>query len=176
LIDSIQKDHDYLLPSNSNIKERQDKPLEIKEICGFLRVDEFWSVEVRDIPHEVHQAALRSQVLESELTKARQEKEDLQKSYEKMLSFLTKDQREFLALEKKTMRGHTWSQETIDKAMTLRLSCGLRGYEALLQEGYPLPSSRTLRSRTEQSSFESGKLSVLSNKSNEVKPTVDKEV
>ena len=53
------------------------------------------------------------------------------------------------ALSRTSSRGYEWSSETIQRALQLRFSCGSRGYDALLKQGYPLPSLRTLRRRLE---------------------------
>ena len=54
------------------------------------------------------------------------------------------------------MRGHVWSDTTIQRALQLRFACSTRGYESLLSQGYPLPAMRTLSRRTEHIKFESG--------------------
>ena len=54
------------------------------------------------------------------------------------------------------MRGHIWSNATIQRALQLRFACSTRGYESLLSQGYPLPAMRTLSRRTEHIKFESG--------------------
>uniref|UniRef100_A0A1S4LSB4 Uncharacterized protein n=2 Tax=Ixodes scapularis TaxID=6945 RepID=A0A1S4LSB4_IXOSC len=46
-----------------------------------------------------------------------------------------------------TMRGRTWSDETIQKALNVRLACGTRGYDVLEELCTPLPSERTLQRR-----------------------------
>lgn len=61
-------------------------------------------------------------------------------------------------LQRGTMRGASWSKNTIKKALKIRFSCGAAGYGVLQDLGYPLPSKRTLRWRTEDIHFESGVL------------------
>ncbi|KAG8232011.1 hypothetical protein J437_LFUL011952 [Ladona fulva] len=57
------------------------------------------------------------------------------------------------ALGKTVRRGSTWCDETIQKALKLRLACGTNGYNLLLDSGYPLPSERTHRRRLENINF-----------------------
>lgn len=49
-----------------------------------------------------------------------------------------------------------WSNDTIRKALTLKLSCGSSGYNEILKQNIPLPSERTLRRRLEGIDFEPG--------------------
>lgn len=48
-----------------------------------------------------------------------------------------------------------WSPQTIQKALQIRFACG-SGYELLLDQGYPLPSVRTLQRRMALIDFECG--------------------
>ena len=38
-----------------------------------------------------------------------------------------------------------WSERTLAKAFDLRLNCGDRAYKYLLEQGYPLPSIKTMQ-------------------------------
>ena len=71
-----------------------------------------------------------------------------------------KDQ--LLALKKKQDKKSTkfmkWSNETITNALKLKFSCGNNGYKELLQQGFPLPSIRTLQRRLQNLKFDSGVL------------------
>lgn len=49
-----------------------------------------------------------------------------------------------------------WSDNTIKKALRLKLSCGSSGYQELLAQGIPLPNERTLRRRLENIDFKPG--------------------
>ncbi|XP_018373588.1 PREDICTED: uncharacterized protein LOC108767943 [Trachymyrmex cornetzi] len=49
-----------------------------------------------------------------------------------------------------------WSNDTIQRALKLKFTCGTVGYEELLQQGMPFPSLRTLRRKLENFKFESG--------------------
>ncbi|XP_071446043.1 peroxynitrite isomerase THAP4-like [Hetaerina americana] len=51
-------------------------------------------------------------------------------------------------LESGSQSGVVWSSDTIVKALGLRHACGVEGYEALLESGFPLPSERTLQRRS----------------------------
>lgn len=50
-------------------------------------------------------------------------------------------------MRKKSTRGWNWSNETINTALKLKISCGIAGYEELIKQHYPLPSLRTLQRR-----------------------------
>lgn len=60
------------------------------------------------------------------------------------------------ALERRSSRGHKWSNDTIKKALRLKFSCGSSGYQELLKEKLPLPCERTLRRKLESIQFEEG--------------------
>lgn len=49
-----------------------------------------------------------------------------------------------------------WSDNTIKKALRLKLSYGSSGYQELLAQGIPLPNERTLRRRLENVDFKPG--------------------
>ncbi|XP_071565386.1 uncharacterized protein [Temnothorax nylanderi] len=59
------------------------------------------------------------------------------------------------ALCTKSQRGRNWSNETLQRALKLKLVCGNHGYEEILRQGYPFPSLRTLRRRLEDFKRES---------------------
>ena len=40
-----------------------------------------------------------------------------------------------------------WSEETVDRALELRVACGDQGYTELIEQGYPFPSMKTLQTR-----------------------------
>jgi len=49
-----------------------------------------------------------------------------------------------------------WSDNTIKKALRLKLSCGSSGYQEWLAQGIPLPNEHTLRRRLENIDFKPG--------------------
>ncbi|KAG0430722.1 hypothetical protein HPB47_022435 [Ixodes persulcatus] len=51
-------------------------------------------------------------------------------------------------------RGNRWSNQTVQKTLQVRLTCGSRGYKLLKDEVLPLPSERTLQRRIEVVKFE----------------------
>ncbi|EZA53771.1 hypothetical protein X777_06667 [Ooceraea biroi] len=53
------------------------------------------------------------------------------------------------ALVNKSNQGSKWSEKTIKKALRLKFSCGLNGYNELLGQRMPLPSVRTLQEKLE---------------------------
>lgn len=60
------------------------------------------------------------------------------------------------ALESKSCRGKRWSKETLKTSLQTLCACGPSGYSILQQQGYPLPSTRTLRRSLEGLRFNSG--------------------
>ena len=62
------------------------------------------------------------------------------------------------ALSRKSTRGMAWDVGSIKKGMQLRFACGAKGYEVILQQGYPLPSARTIQRRMKNIAFHSGVL------------------
>lgn len=46
-----------------------------------------------------------------------------------------------------TSGNHKWSDDTIEKALRLKLICGSNGYHEIIKQNIPLPSERTLRRR-----------------------------
>ncbi|XP_037502516.1 uncharacterized protein LOC119376921 [Rhipicephalus sanguineus] len=77
---------------------------------------------------------------------ANRQKNKVIREYEKLKSevahFLAPDQLNCMA---KSSRGSQWSEDTIRKALKVRLACGSRGYNLVKQILAPLPSQRTLQ-------------------------------
>eukprot|EP00095_Tigriopus_kingsejongensis_P000834 maker-scaffold63_size435493-snap-gene-3.28 protein:Tk00834 transcript:maker-scaffold63_size435493-snap-gene-3.28-mRNA-1 annotation:"thap domain-containing protein 4" len=76
----------------------------------------------------------------------KREKDKSQKVQNKMgtvMGFFNEDQ--VLFLTRGSISGFSWTAATIKKALQLRFSCGIAGYEGLLHQGFPLPSVRTLQ-------------------------------
>lgn len=85
------------------------------------------------------------------LYKVQKEKEELEKKYSQLFNT---DQVNFL--KQSTNRPNVpWSDETIEKALHLRFSCGTNGYNMMLALGFPFPSDRTLRRKLQQVSSDS---------------------
>jgi hypothetical protein len=49
-----------------------------------------------------------------------------------------------MCLKNGSMRGLTWSTDTLIKVYKIRLTCGSTGYDVLREMGLPLSSQRTL--------------------------------
>lgn len=60
---------------------------------------------------------------------------------------------EVRALEKGTMRGSSWSDATLQKALAAKVVCGSKGYEHIKENLVPLPTLRTLQQRMEHIKF-----------------------
>ena len=73
----------------------------------------------------------------------------LKKKNEQFLKALKKmlNDDQLSSLTRTSTHGLEWSNETIKKALRLRLSCGSAGYEELRNQNIPLPSARTLRNK-----------------------------
>lgn len=84
-------------------------------------------------------------------------KQKNQSNYAALLSKLqeifTDDQ---IAVLKNNKRVKKWSNKSIMKALQLRFSCGITGYEELRRQKFPLSGLRTLRRKIENFKFESG--------------------
>ncbi|KAH7977604.1 hypothetical protein HPB49_002951 [Dermacentor silvarum] len=70
--------------------------------------------------------------------------------------YLNEDQVKCLKMA--TMRGTRWTKKTVIKALTMKLSCGARGYDSVRQLGQPLPTERTLHRHLEGYKFTPGLL------------------
>lgn len=57
---------------------------------------------------------------------------------------------------KKSTKLMKWSNDTITRSLRLKFSCGNNGYTELLNQGYPLPSIRTLQRRMQNLKFDHG--------------------
>ena len=66
------------------------------------------------------------------------------------------DQIEWLQHDSKKRRLYKWSNETIKKALRLKLACTENGYKELINQNIPLPSRRTLRRSLEGINFSPG--------------------
>lgn len=76
--------------------------------------------------------------------------EEKLKVYENnMRKVFNSDQMRFFATE--SMQGITWSDDTINKALKLFLTCGKVGYEEIRKQLLPYPCIRTLQNRSKSS-------------------------
>lgn len=68
---------------------------------------------------------------------------------------LSKDQ--LVCIQNTDMRGNRWSEDTIKKALKIRLCCGRGGYTYLREsKSLPLPCERILLKRIEDIKFSAG--------------------
>jgi hypothetical protein len=49
-----------------------------------------------------------------------------------------------------------WTNNTVKKSLQIRCATGVKGYNHLIREGFPLPSYRTLCERVEKADFQPG--------------------
>lgn len=73
--------------------------------------------------------------------------------------YFNKDQLQ--SLHKSTMQGTAWQDETLVKALKLRLSCGSQGYSVVRELASPLPTERTIQRRIEGFKFTPGILTEM---------------
>lgn len=89
--------------------------------------------------------------------KAEMERDELRRSVKHLL---VEDQ--VRALEKGTMRGSSWSRETIEKALKLKAMCGRRVYDYVRSYVVPLPALRTLQQLVKRMKEANGEQECLS--------------
>ncbi|XP_067947265.1 uncharacterized protein [Watersipora subatra] len=75
--------------------------------------------------------------------KARRAEDILNQQQLQLTTLFNADQLE--ALTRSSTQGLKWHLDTINRANELFAVCGLKGYEKLLEHGYPLPALRTIR-------------------------------
>ena len=110
---------------------------------------------------EVSRLKCKVKELKSELHRTKKDQKALLHRKMKQEATIRKlfGQDQLRALSRGGMRGINWATSTVKKALRLRFSCGASGYNLLLQQGYPLPSVRTLQRRMECVTFMPGILS-----------------
>ncbi|CAL1266166.1 unnamed protein product [Larinioides sclopetarius] len=86
--------------------------------------------------------------------KFRQNKQELE-NLEKHLSVLFADD-QIPCLKKGISKGLVWSDEAIERALRIYLSCNSKGYNYLRESGYPLPTQRTLQRRIQNFTLKPG--------------------
>jgi hypothetical protein len=97
-------------------------------------------------------ASLRKRIrrLERKLRLACEKSANMKKNLSR---FLNADQVDCLRNKIKS-KGMRWSNNTVKKSLQIRCATGVKGYNHLIQEGFPLPSYRTLCERVEKAEFE----------------------
>ncbi|XP_049267539.1 uncharacterized protein LOC125756680 [Rhipicephalus sanguineus] len=105
--------------------------------------------EIKNLKHKLAASQKRAKSLE-------RENENLHKGIDK---YFNKDQLQ--SLHKSTMHGTAWQDETLVKALKLRLSCGSQGYSVVRELASPLPTERTIQRRIEGFKFTPGILTEM---------------
>lgn len=82
--------------------------------------------------------------------------ESILKSRDILHKIFNNDQIEWLQHDSKKRRLYKWSNETVKKALRLKLACTENGYKELINQNIPLPSIRTLRRSLEGINFSPG--------------------
>ena len=88
-----------------------------------------------------------------EISRLQKEKEANSKVLEAARSIFREDQLKWLP--KKSLRGYSWSNETIEEGLRWKLAFGTAGYELFVQK-FPYPANRTLQEKLEKLKFEPG--------------------
>ncbi|XP_065280812.1 THAP domain-containing protein 1-like [Dermacentor albipictus] len=143
--------------SDSTEEEEQE------EHCDILDVDSLSTSEMRKALRDMQKK--NSQLKES-LSVAKKKMRTATRQAAKLetkvtmltanLNYLNEDQKTALERQDRTCR--TWSADTVKKALQLKFACGGTGYDLLIEQGYPLPSRRTLCRRLQHLSFKPGVL------------------
>ncbi|KAG8170370.1 hypothetical protein JTE90_007642, partial [Oedothorax gibbosus] len=139
-------ENDDQVPAEISVIEAEE--LEILPVANRLQgndrlpsIDNF-TLE-RDSTSEIIESLQRKLNL---LQKKFRRKEQEMSNLKKQLSVLfTSDQ--LNCMEKGYSKRMVWSDETIEKALRIYLSCNTKGYNYLRECGYPLPSQRTVQRR-----------------------------
>lgn len=70
-----------------------------------------------------------------------------------------------------SVKGFSWSEDTLQKALRLYMACGTSGYQEMLKQKLPLPCIRTIQRHIQSMKFKPGVLhDVLKNVEAKVKP------
>ncbi|XP_071744186.1 52 kDa repressor of the inhibitor of the protein kinase-like isoform X2 [Lepeophtheirus salmonis] len=94
-----------------------------------------YEAEIKELKKKLKQKDVKIRAAESKF-----------KSLELRLSSLfNSDQIQFLSYKSSHSKIRLWSNKTIKNSLQLRFTCGTSGYQMLLNQGYPLPSNRTLQ-------------------------------
>lgn len=71
--------------------------------------------------------------------------------YQEAINSIFNEEQVNSLIKKKRVRN--WSNKTIQRALKLKFTCGVNGYQELLDQGIPLPSIRTLSRKLEDLKF-----------------------
>lgn len=100
---------------------------------------------------ELNTVVCKNKILSKENEKLKVVLENVQKSVSKIYN---PDQ--IHVLQNNLKRPKAWSDETILKSLKYKFACKKSGYEFMINEGHPLPSTRVLRSRLQGINFKPG--------------------
>lgn len=148
--DNVPSVHEPNILIQNDCENEVQLALNKKEISELIRIIKKQKQIMRNQSRIIKKQNMRQTKLEKRLLTAEREcklrnKETKQCNYAKLLRKLQKifndDQIRVLQNNK---RAQTWSNETIMKALQLRFSCGITGYEELRRQNLPLPGLRTL--------------------------------
>lgn len=162
----IEKNNDCEMPNDSNKMENienKKNDIELKGMAAIIKkqkqiiCEQYRRIKNQSVKLRKYYQFLciARHDLKALKQKGKQDKNRL--NYAALLSkirnIFTDDQ---IAVLKHKRRVRTWSNESIKKALRLRFSCGITGYEELRRQNIPLPGLRTLRRRLEDFKFQSG--------------------
>ncbi|XP_040572925.1 uncharacterized protein [Lepeophtheirus salmonis] len=146
--DDPYTDHEVKSPTSSDVFVQEAPEIEVKtyvpcsKCINLVYGNKYLSSKIQKL-----QAKLSKNKASKKSTKKRskwisKKTQSCHKNYAE--GFLNEDQLKYLA-EKGKKSKIIWSSPTINKALKLKYACGSSGYETLLDQGFPLPSLRTLR-------------------------------
>lgn len=119
--------------------------------CDLMVVDSVECIDnftVESVDHTSHKKDMYIKELETKVKKLEKTAAHFGDLNEALCKFLNQDQ-QFCLANNRSMMGYKWSDNTVQKAIKLRNTCGIAGYENLIAQGYPLPSVRTLHRKLE---------------------------
>lgn len=145
------KDSPSMLASAFGDKEEMDWKRRCEELTHLLTKSENECEKLRDVMkrrEELFNRIIRKsyrcgKILKKRLRKLREENRIYDKLKIRLGEIFNEDQIKALANQAVSCR--EWSNETIKRAIRLRLTCGSVGYRQILDQNIPLPSERTLR-------------------------------
>lgn len=171
-IQNVERIHEEIHEEvHKDVKEKVENPISEAAISVSLP---FKAVDIEKVLKETKETKIKLEKANVIINKLDKSKKILQKRVKRLIcekrnlaveNEILKQSKNFSkilntdqikALNLRSVRGHEWSNNTIKKALRLRLSCGNSGYQELISQGIPLSSGRTLRRRLQDFDFKPG--------------------
>lgn len=137
--------------ASANVEEEMDWKKRCEELTHLLRKSESECEKLRETIKRREELFNRiitksykfGKVLKKRLKKLREENRIYDKLKIRLGEIFNEDQIKAITNQGTSCR--EWSDETIKRAIRLRLTCGSAGYQEILDQNFPLPSERTLQ-------------------------------